>query len=112
VSIKSAFIAGWKPLVAASSPGSASARKCDNQGIQPRDVRHLHCTHSFRLEHLQSLKPQVEIRCYLALDGCKFWLRKTHVFSGEPRGIFSFKLNTTKNGQSLAKFDEIYRYLY
>jgi hypothetical protein len=39
--------------------------------------------------------PQAEIRRYLAPDGCKFQPGKAHVSSGEPRGIFEFKLNTT-----------------
>jgi hypothetical protein len=54
--------------------------------------------------------PQAEIRCYLAPNGCKFRPGETYVSSGEPRGIFEFKLNKTKNVYSSAKYRDIYIY--
>jgi hypothetical protein len=55
--------------------------------------------------------PQAKIRRYLAPDGCKFRPGEAHVSSGEPRGIFEFKLNMTKKvkvRRNLIKFRDIY----
>jgi hypothetical protein len=51
--------------------------------------------------------PQAEIRRYLAPDGCKFRPGEAHVYSGEPRALFEFKLKVDEKRQTLTKFDEI-----
>jgi hypothetical protein len=50
--------------------------------------------------------PPAEIRRYLASDGCKFRPGETHVFSGEPRAFFEFKVKVDEKRRTLMKFDE------
>jgi hypothetical protein len=55
--------------------------------------------------------PQAEIRRNLAPDGCKFQSGEAHVFSGESRALFEFKLKVDETAQSkrnFIKFKDIY----